>query len=359
MPIELGVWRLEGGVPRRLTPTALGKEALLEDIIASDPSILGLGDLLIVGRQVPTSYGKFIDLLALDAEGNLVVVELKRDRTPRDVVAQSLDYGSWVVDLGFEDITEIYERYRSNGDLAEAFHDAFGQALPEELNASHQLIIVASELDPSTERIMGYVERLGVPVNAVFFRYLKEEGQEYLMRTWLRDPSDVEARASGRTRKQAPWNGQDFYVSFGEGIHRRWADAVRYGFVSGGQGKWYSGPLKNLAPGHRVMAYIPQTGYVGVGNVVEKAVPVRDFTVDVDGNEVPILEAPHEAPELARHSDDDELSEWLVRVDWIKTVPAEQAFKETGLFANQLTACKLRHQKTIERVTQTFGIEDK
>jgi len=165
-------------------------------------------------------------------------------------------------------------------------------------------------------------------------------------------------RAPGRAQKQAPWNGQDFYVSFGDGEHRQWTDAVRYGFGAGGQGKWYSQTLKNLTPGKRVFAYIAQTGYVGVGTVVDEAVPVRDFTVELDGQQARILDAPHDAPEMEANSDNDELSEWLVRVDWIKTVPREQAFREKGLFANQAIACKLRDQRTIERVTQAFGIDD-
>jgi hypothetical protein len=358
VPIELGVWRLDAAGPRRLAPTPLANEARLEKIIESDPSILGLGPLLVVGRQVATAYGKYIDLLALDAEGNVAVVELKRDRTPRDVVAQALDYGSWIVDLGYEEIVEIHAAYTDEGDLSDAFTETFGQVLPEELNASHQLVVVASELDPSTERIVGYLERLSVPVNAVFFRYLKDGDHEYLMRSWLRDPGEVEARAPARARKQAAWNGQDFYVSFGEGEHRHWTDAVRYGFVSGGQGKWFSQLLKNLMPGKRVFAYVPQTGYVGVGTVIDEAVPVREFTVEVDGQTLPILEAPREAPEMEVNSESDELSEWLVRVAWIKTVPRERAFREKGLFANQATACKLRDQRTIERVTQAFGIQD-
>jgi RecB family endonuclease NucS len=50
--------------------------------------------LLIIGRQVATSSGKVIDLLAADADGVLHVLELKKDKTPREVVAQVLDYGS-------------------------------------------------------------------------------------------------------------------------------------------------------------------------------------------------------------------------------------------------------------------------
>jgi hypothetical protein len=38
-------------------------------------------------------------VLGVDVEGRIHVIELKRDRTPREVVAQILDYGSWA--LGF------------------------------------------------------------------------------------------------------------------------------------------------------------------------------------------------------------------------------------------------------------------
>src|SRR4051794_7489276 len=33
-------------------------------------------------------------------------------------------------------------------------------------------------------------------------------------------------------KQQTPWNGRDWYVSFGEDGNRSWADAQRYGFVS-------------------------------------------------------------------------------------------------------------------------------
>ena len=88
MPIELGFWRLHGNQAARL-------ESRLEDILASDIGLLNPG-LLLIGRQVLAEFGKLIDLLALDAQGHVVVIELKRDKTPRDVVAQVLDYGSRV-----------------------------------------------------------------------------------------------------------------------------------------------------------------------------------------------------------------------------------------------------------------------
>ena len=52
------------------------------------------GGLLIIGRQVRTECGAFMDLLGVDRNGDVAVVELKRDRTPRDTIAQIL-VGLW------------------------------------------------------------------------------------------------------------------------------------------------------------------------------------------------------------------------------------------------------------------------
>ena len=106
MPVEMGIWRMDGDSPRRLTATAMPSEVVLEEFLEKDPSLLG-ERLLLIGRQVRTPHHKFIDLLGMDIEGNLHVLELKRDRTPRDVVAQVLDYGSWVTDLDHDTVIEI------------------------------------------------------------------------------------------------------------------------------------------------------------------------------------------------------------------------------------------------------------
>ena len=92
MPVEMGIWRIDGMSPMRLAVATLPSERALEDFLAKDPALLG-ESLLVVGRQVRTPHGKLIDLLAIDGEGNLHILELKRDRTPREVVAQVLDLG--------------------------------------------------------------------------------------------------------------------------------------------------------------------------------------------------------------------------------------------------------------------------
>lgn len=369
MPIEVGIWRL-GEKPEKVSMSAIDSERMLEDALVKDLSIVS-SRLMLIGRQVPTAFGKFIDMLAMDDDGNLTIIEIKRSRTPREVVAQLLDYGSWAQSLSYEEIAGIYSDKNQGRKIEEGFDDKFGVSLPEQINQHHELMVVASEIDPSTERIIAYLsDNYSVPINVVFFRFFRDDGRDYIARSWLIDPEEAERKASqSKVRKGSePWNGRDFYVSIGEGEHRNWDDCRKYGFVSGGQGKWYSQTLKLLFPGSRVFVNIPKTGYVGVGLVKESAVPVTQFTVTEEiknddivlhHEEIPILEVDDlVAPKMDENSDDPDLSEYLVRVEWIKAVPRTEAYWERGLFAIQHTACRMTSSFTIERVSQHFRLDD-
>jgi hypothetical protein len=358
MPIAFDIWRLDEPA-HRLSPVRMDAEAKLESLLAHDVSFLGL-DLLIISRQVITTFGKRIDLLALDAQGKLFVIELKRDRTPREIVAQALDYGSWVGTLTYEDITRIFAVSHPDEPFEEAFANRFGASAPEALNESHQLIIVATELDNSTERIVGYLSDYGVPVNALFFRYFRDGEREYLARTWLIDPNttdQVTSKPPVSERSREPWTGE-FYVALGEDEQRTWADCVKYGFISAGGGRWYSRTLSLLTPGAPIFACIPGTGYVGVGTVTEGVQPVREFIVEVNGIERPILEAPVQAPKMGENADNDELCEYLVRVEWKKALPVREAIWEKGMYANQNTVTKLRNKFTLTRLAERFGLTE-
>lgn len=359
MPIEVGIWRI-GSELSQIKFQPLASEERLEVILEQDLSLLGQ-KLMLIGRQVATVFGKFIDLLAMDQEGNLVVIEIKRDKTPREVVAQTLDYASWVDGLSYEEITELYAEKQSGKKFEVGFDETFGTSPPDKLNESHQMLIVASELDSGTERIINYLnDNYGVPINTVFFRHFEDEGKEYLTRTWLIDPQEAETKTSkaATKKRQEPWNQRDFYVSQGEGPELNWEDCHKYGFIAGGGGRWYSQTLKNLFEGARVFVNIPKSGYVGVGRVTKTACMVKDFTVEYQGKETPILELDLVGKDLGDNKDDPELSYYAVGVEWLVAVPREEAYWEKGLFAIQHIACKMRSQFTIERLTQHFQLED-
>lgn len=113
MPVEFAVWRIGQGITS-VGWTPFPDEKRLEALIEEDPRGLLGEDVLLLGRQVDTAFGKRIDLLGIDIDGDLHVIELKRDKTPRDIVGQLLDYASWVQTLGYEDVLRLWEQ-RSPG----------------------------------------------------------------------------------------------------------------------------------------------------------------------------------------------------------------------------------------------------
>jgi hypothetical protein len=80
----------------------------------------------------------------------------------------------------------------------------------------------------------------------VRLQYFRDGEHEYLARTWDADPGHVEPVKTASRKPRPAWNGQDFYVAFGDPERRSWEDAVRYGFVSAGGGEWYSRSLQAL-----------------------------------------------------------------------------------------------------------------
>jgi hypothetical protein len=315
---------------------------------------------MLIGRQEPTGYGGRIDLLAIAPDASLALIELKRDRTPREIVAQALDYASWVEKLTSEKIAQIYQRFSKGGTLDKAFKERFGAELDEEtLNQSHQIILVAAELDDSTERIIRYLSDRDIAINTLFFQVFQHGEEKLLSRAWLIDPGETQVRATSTPTTKSekePWNGE-YYVSFGDEKSRSWEEARQYGFVSAGGGRWYSQTLKLLSPGDRVWVKIPGKGYVGVARVTEPVQSAIDFKLPTPQGERPCLEVLKKADYLRHYVNDPEMAEYFVAVEWLDSVPEDQAFSEVGLFGNQNSVCqptaaKWRH--TIERLKARF-----
>ena len=201
MPTEIKLWRIEDGRPKPVSQDRLNLESRLEDWIRDDIGLVN-DDLLVIGQQVPTEHTGDIDLLAIDREANMVILELKRDRTPRDVVAQTLDYASYVQNLGLSKIREIASEsgFFDGKSLEEAFREQFGEELPVPVNSDHRMYIVASSLDSATERIIEYLSGThGVDINAVTFAYFKTpDGCEWIGRSMLLDEEVVQSRVVNR-----------------------------------------------------------------------------------------------------------------------------------------------------------------
>lgn len=86
----------------------------LQEWLAHQPDALG-EELLIIQKEFAgfDDTKERLDLLALDKDGNLVIIENKLDDSGKDVVWQALKYASYCANLTKSQIVDIYQQYIS------------------------------------------------------------------------------------------------------------------------------------------------------------------------------------------------------------------------------------------------------
>ncbi len=152
----MGLWKITDKGPLPVQETKLKHEKLLEenleDWICSDGAILG-EPLFIIGRQVMIPDMKDrLDVLALDTQGNAVIIELKRGKLNDPVDMQALRYASYISKWKYEDFENATQNFfGKTGDpefnfnaLYEAFCENAGVDEVPDINTEQRVVIVGS-----------------------------------------------------------------------------------------------------------------------------------------------------------------------------------------------------------------------
>jgi len=173
----------------------LGDENLeerLEEWVEKNPHILMNGEkALVVGRQVPTDLGYSVDLLAVDRGGQAVIIELKKTKTPRQVIAQALEYAAYVANLDYGGLNSIALRYSGDRDMSwqsleethrETFPESYGEgANPIAWNNDQVIIIAGREVGRDIAAVIRYLRRHNIDVRALQIRPLKSGAERLLV----------------------------------------------------------------------------------------------------------------------------------------------------------------------------------
>ena len=171
--------------------TNIELESYLESWLENSPWALVEGEpILWVGRQTSANVEEstiFSDLLGIDSEGNLVIVELKKSRASREVVAQLLEYAEWAEKLSDEQIREIAEAYfqtaKKERTLQDAFSEMFDTEMPA-LNRRMRLFVVAEEIPGAVSRVCRFLRTShGMDINCLVVSTFQTEAGEVLVNT--------------------------------------------------------------------------------------------------------------------------------------------------------------------------------
>lgn len=101
---------------KRLSDLGFTERKHLQEWLENYPQALAQGDgeeLLIIQKEFDgfDDTRERLDLLAIDKDGNLVIIENKLDDSGRDVVWQALKYASYCANLKKQQVVEIFQRY--------------------------------------------------------------------------------------------------------------------------------------------------------------------------------------------------------------------------------------------------------
>lgn len=205
MATEISVWQITDGkleqINKSMAEVGLKETEHLEKWIKTNPIILGQ-DILIIGEQVRTKSGP-LDFLGIDKSGNLIVIELKRDKLPREVLSQAIDYVSDVASWDLDKIDEICLKNTEQG-IEDYLNENFGDIDLDNLiiNGTQRILLVGFAVDEALERMIEWLSNnYGVSINALILKYIRTQSNENLLARTMIIPEDVEKERSPKRPK--------------------------------------------------------------------------------------------------------------------------------------------------------------
>lgn len=175
----------------KLEPTSYGNNKLLErfDIqewIDDEPSILG-NEYLIIGKEVILPSNVRLDLLAIDKNANLVIIELKRDDSGKDIEWQAIKYASYCAGFTDAEIYNIYENYLKNKNSIENAKDKIKDFLEsdgeisEKLNKEQKIILVSRNFHSNVASAVLWLRDYGVDISCLKLEpFLDKDNQLFI-----------------------------------------------------------------------------------------------------------------------------------------------------------------------------------
>ncbi|WP_435153026.1 hypothetical protein [Haladaptatus sp. DFWS20] len=184
------VYRIDDDNLHRIAETELTREKTLENyLIRADGAVIGGIEILYIDQQGSPGEGGIFDIIGLDSNGDIVIIELKRNRTPRDIVAQALEYASSIRNEQYE---ELDDRYRSfiddEGASLRTKHSEFFARTDDplskrEFNTDQRLILVGREFSDLSLEMADFLREHGIDVVCVTYSAFASDDDELRLLT--------------------------------------------------------------------------------------------------------------------------------------------------------------------------------
>lgn len=218
------------------------KENDLHKLVSSNSKLVVLeqegGERLptiTIGDKWKLPSGGELDILLFDIMGNVIIVEFKRDKTPRDVIAQILDYASELHQMSLDDLEKLIKKHTNYEDYASIItklqednpeyedidmDDIKNQVSKCLIGKDLQLLIVSYNVDERIRRVAEFLrDSYEMKIYCVEFDYFVNKEHEYFIPKiiGIEEVKKIERRDLTPTKQSY----KDFYAELLSRINRR------------------------------------------------------------------------------------------------------------------------------------------
>ena len=231
MKDDIRIWEIDGSSKAAKPVESTNRmetENSLEEVLVRNPDLLMPG-LTLVGRQTPVDGGK-LDLLGVDADGRLVVLELKREKLTRDAVAQVIDYCSWLDSLTEADLASYIAQHSGKHDVDKIpdFESWYGVRRRKQLIDLRptRMALVGLGADSRAHRMVEFLMQRDVDIMLLTFHGYTY-GDRTLLARQVERGEEVRGIGTGRKKSQAELRAMLAEQARELGMDGLWQEAIK------------------------------------------------------------------------------------------------------------------------------------
>lgn len=199
------------------------EDDLREWLIDSPQSILG-EDFLLLGREVSVKHIRdAIDLLALDRDGNVVVIELKRGALKPEVDFQGLKYAAYTSHWDYSKLRDQFDKFKSTPwgstiyDEEETFTQVLDSFCNEDytLNQDQRIVFVGESVRERLDMVLRWLSDRGIDVTVIEFDLLADGDRLYLDATQVIPTPEHTVTDVSPDTSEEPWkeDGRSWHLN--------------------------------------------------------------------------------------------------------------------------------------------------
>lgn len=146
-------------------------EKEIEDLLWENLELITGDTLFPIARQPVLGDGMRPDIVALDPDGNVAVIEVKRD-VDRKQLAQCLEYAGWASETSLDEIARMYPE--GEAQFFSDWADFTETDVPQTVQPGAKLYLVAGTTDDRTESAISFLEKNGLPVTVLTVGFFED-----------------------------------------------------------------------------------------------------------------------------------------------------------------------------------------